>query len=532
MTDRTAGLSIVGRLRVALAALICAVALFAALAIWGANAAMREAAAAETAFAQLERARAVEAAFNRYLLRETERRLDGALGPAESREAAALRGALLVFRRAVEADLAARDAAGREAGRARLVQATALANLFERIETEAMLDRARADGADPARSALEFLSLIASERDRSFRAVIAEAVERERAAAAAALARLEALRERLGAAALAMALAGLAAAALFGRAFYRSLLRPIEGLAEAAEAFGAGARDARAPARLPGEFALLGARFDAMAETIDGEQARLEAEVAARTAALEAANAELRRIDGQRRRFFATVSHELRTPVTVLLGEAQVALRGGAGEEGAREALGRIAASGGYLRRRLDDLLRLARSEDGGLSLTLGPCDLSEAGRAAAQAARAYAAAAEVSLDFDAPEAAPAQGDAEALRQAALALIDNAVKLSPPGGTVRVAVANGPDGPSLSVADDGPGFGAGEADALFEPYVQGAAGRRSGGVGLGLAVVRWIAAQHGGAAQAANRPEGGAIVTLRLPPPPAAQTPAALAVAS
>ncbi|TVQ58131.1 MAG: HAMP domain-containing protein [Rhodobacteraceae bacterium] len=514
--QRGHGPSIVGRLRWAFMALAGAVALVAALAVWGAGAAQREAAAVEAAFAQLERARAIDAAFNRYLLRETERRLSGEIGPGESHEAAALRGALLAFRRAVEAEMGRANPAAREARRPDLVNAVGLFDLFERVETVSMLDRARGDRAGPE-AARQFLALIASDRDRTFRALIAATVERERAAAEAAFARLAALRERLALAGSGIAVVVLGAAALFARALQQSLLRPIVGLSAAAEAFGAGARGARAPADLTGEFATLGAQFDAMAARIDSEQARLEAEVAARTAELEAANGELRRIDAQRRRFFAAVSHELRTPITVLLGEAQVALRGEPTQDDLRAALDRIAASGGYLRRRLDDLLNLARSEDGALTIARAPCDLGEAARAAVEAATAYAAAQEVALDVDVAGPAPLIGDAEALRQAALALIDNAVKLSPPGGRVRVTVAADDRRAILRVVDAGPGFAEGEAAAAFEAYAQGAAGRRAGGAGLGLAVVRWIAAQHQGVASAMNGPEGGAVVTLSLP---------------
>jgi signal transduction histidine kinase len=503
--------SLRSRLRLAVAALAACLALAGSGTLWATHWAMEEVRRSEASFARLERASAVERAFNRYLLTEVARRLDPTATPEalrrESADAAALRGALLAYRR----ESAAQDDGADRAGR---VRAVALAALFDRIETEAMIDRAtRPTGADSARA---FLATIGAERDKSFRSLVAEALAQARAEAEAAFARLETFRSRAGGAVWALALGLTAAAALFARGVHRALLGPIRAMAAAAEALGRGALDARAPAGLPGEFAPLAARFDAMAARIGGERARLEAEVAARTAELAEANAALREVDARRRRFLAAVSHELRTPMTVLLAEAQVALRAGAAEAG-RAALGRIAASGGFLRRRIDDLMALARSEDGALQLSPAPCDLAAEIGAAVEAAQAYAAASEVALAFEAPDEAAATADAGALRQAALALIDNAVKMSPPGGRVAARLARAGGCWRLTVEDDGPGFAAGAAEALFEPYAQGPEGRRAGGAGLGLAIVRWIAAEHGGAAGAETRPEGGARVWLEVP---------------
>merc|ERR1739841_4914 len=106
-----------------------------------------------------------------------------------------------------------------------------------------------------------------------------------------------------------------------------------------------------------------------MLDRIDSEQDRLRTQVEAATADQARANA------------------ELRPPITVLLGEAQVALKS---DNGHRAALERISASGGFLRRRLDDLLALARSEDGTLQLDRVPFDLADEVTAAVAAARAF----------------------------------------------------------------------------------------------------------------------------------------------
>jgi signal transduction histidine kinase len=510
------GPSIVARLAMALAGLAALTGASAWVVVDGLGALSRGTDAARAAFLRLEHARAVETAFTRYLLREIDRRLRAEADAGESPEAGAVRGALLTWRRAVEAEFGA--AAGAAPQRAALLRAVAMRQTFDAIETEARLDRAGAIQRGPAEAARLFVEQIASERDRAFRALAAETMSAERAAAGAALARVEAERRRLVLRGGALGAALLAGALAFAAMLRRDLLRPIRALADAADALGAD-RSARAPTRLPGEFAALAHRFNAMAGRIETERARLEAEVAARTADLAAAAAGLAAVDASRRRFFAQVGHELRTPVTALLGEAQVALRAPPGDAAAaREALGRIAASGGFLRRRLDDLMRLARSEDGALALNRAPADLNAPVAAAVETARAYAEAAGVTLRF-APSAGPAPvlGDAEALRQAALALIDNAVKFSPPGGEVAVAVAAGAAEAGFDVADRGPGFDGADPDALFERWAQADAGRRAGGAGLGLPIVRWIAEQHGGRAAAADRDGGGAVVSLRLP---------------
>ncbi|HEU0221526.1 MAG TPA: HAMP domain-containing sensor histidine kinase [Paracoccaceae bacterium] len=501
---------LVARLVAALVALILLLAGLGGFTVWGLQHARLEVRRAEESLRQLENVRAIEAAFNLYLLGEIGRRLLGDASARESPAAGALRGTLLVFRSAIAAEIAgAATEAERAEERAELVRANALTAIFETIETESRIDRAAGSGA-AEESARRFLDRIAAGRDAAFRSVTFEVLQDESAEAGGAFAGLDRLRADLVRGWSALAGAFVLGASAFVLVFHRSMMRPIRALTAAAEAFGSGEAAVRVAEDLPGEFAMLGRRFNAMAARIETEQQRLQEEVAARTADLAAANAELTRIDRSRRRFFANVSHELRTPLTVLLGEAQVALRGHGGE---REALERIAANGGFLRRRLNDLLRLARSIDGELALTMAPADLAAAVREAAETARAFAAANDIALVVEAAAPVAVRGDAEALRQAALALIDNAIKFSPPGSKVSIRVENR----SFRVADRGPGFGATDPAALFERYAQDEEGRSAGGAGLGLAIVKWIADEHGAKVIAADRPGGGAEVGLEFP---------------
>ena len=489
-------------LMIAYGAAVAALAGFAVLTFNGFQAAQVQIEAAGQSMRQLETARILEASFNRYLL-DINRQLPGAQG-RDSPAAGNLRGTLLVHRAIIAEEIAlAGDEAELEAEREEMVRALRLTTVFEDIERRTIFARVRQADPDTALTALEVAELI-GESEAAFRELLTQIIEDEREEAATALTRLEDLRRRYLTFGGGLVGACLAGALVLGVAAYRQLLRPIRDLTGAVEGYPAA--HTRAPERLPGEFALLADRFNSMLGRIETEQDRLRDQVEAATADLERANEELVRIDQARRAFFANISHELRTPITVLLGEAQVALRGG----GEREALERISANGGFLRRRLDDLLSLARSEDGTLKLEVAPLDLADEVQAAVTAAQSFAAANEVQLVLENAGDREMEGDASALRQAVLALVDNAIKFSPPGGTITVRISD----TALSVADEGPGFGDMDPMDLFDRYVQGGTGKLRGGTGLGLAIVRWIAEHHGAVVEAEDRKEGGAEVRL------------------
>jgi len=105
------------------------------------------------------------------------------------------------------------------------------------------------------------------------------------------------------------------------------------------------------------------------------------------------------------------------------------------------------------------------------------------------------------------------------IRQAIGNLLDNALRHTPPGGIVTVEVDHSDGFLSLGVRDSGEGFPAAFLPSAFEPFTRPDASRsrEDGGTGLGLAIVRAVAEAHGGTAEARNRPEGGASITLRIP---------------
>jgi signal transduction histidine kinase len=114
------------------------------------------------------------------------------------------------------------------------------------------------------------------------------------------------------------------------------------------------------------------------------------------------------------------------------------------------------------------------------------------------------------------PAPAELSGDPARLRQLVTILIDNAIRHSPKDGRVLVRVRTEGADAALEVEDDGPGIRAEDLPRLFDRFYR-AAGAPGGGTGLGLAIAAWIVERHDGRIEAANRPEGGARFTVRLP---------------
>ena len=226
-------------------------------------------------------------------------------------------------------------------------------------------------------------------------------------------------------------------------------------------------------------------------------------EVGELAATLNAMLASLERAREAEQRFVADASHELRTPLTALRGNAAYVARHGA-EPG---VLADIEADAARLASLLDDLLALAR-EDAAAPAGGEDVDL-------AQLARDVAASderAEVVIEPGA-EDAMVRGEPEALRRAVANLVGNAGVHGPEGGAITLTVGLAADGARarITVADEGPGLSAEEAEHAFERFWRGA-GARSGGSGLGLAIVRAIAERHGGAISA-----DGPRFTIELP---------------
>jgi signal transduction histidine kinase len=163
----------------------------------------------------------------------------------------------------------------------------------------------------------------------------------------------------------------------------------------------------------------------------------------------------------------------------------------------------------------VDDLLLLARSDSGALALERVPLDLGDVASSGASALATLATERGVAVTVD-PEPADLLGDPTRLRQLVVILVDNAIRHAPSGGTVGVVVRRVGTDAVLTVDDDGPGIRPEDGPRLFDRFYR-AAGSPSGGTGLGLAIAAWIVSAHGGSIAAANRVEGGARFSARLP---------------
>jgi signal transduction histidine kinase len=218
----------------------------------------------------------------------------------------------------------------------------------------------------------------------------------------------------------------------------------------------------------------------------------------------------------RQREFAADASHELRTPLTVIRASVDH-LRRHRDEPVAAvgDALDDIGAEVDHLTRLVEELLLLARSDSGAVTLERLPVDVGDVAADAAGSLTGPAAERGVRVEVD-PEPAVVTGDAARLRQLVLILVDNAIGHSPRDGTVRIAVRREGSDALLTVEDEGPGLRAEDLPRLFERFWRGA-GAPPGGAGLGLAIAAWIVDGHAGRIEAANHEAGGARFTVRVP---------------
>ncbi|HEU4935010.1 MAG TPA: hybrid sensor histidine kinase/response regulator [Vicinamibacterales bacterium] len=219
--------------------------------------------------------------------------------------------------------------------------------------------------------------------------------------------------------------------------------------------------------------------------------------------------------------FLATVSHELRTPLNAMLGWVHLLRTGKLDRDLSDRGLETIERNVKLQAQLTGDLLEVSKALTGELQLECQPTTIGEAARQAASAAESAARAKEVSLDVTIPKSpVVVLGDPARLRQIVWHLLSNAIKFTPRGGRVAVVAATHGDEATLKVTDSGPGIDPSFLPRIFDCFTQADSSltRVSGGLGVGLALVKQLVELHGGEIEARNRDDAaGAIFIIRLP---------------
>jgi signal transduction histidine kinase len=240
-----------------------------------------------------------------------------------------------------------------------------------------------------------------------------------------------------------------------------------------------------------------------------------EDELGELTRAFNAMQEQLRRVDIARREFVATASHELRTPIFSLGGFVELLRDDEVSEEERRDFLDEIAQQVERLQKLAVDLLDLSRLDSGSLALDIDVVDLAEVAELVAKEFGPATLEHGADLVLDLPKAGVvARCDRERVVQIVRILLDNALRHTPAGTTVRLSAGADSAGAAITVADEGPGLPPDRP--VFDRFVTGG---ESQGAGLGLAIARELAERMGGSLRA-GEDGSGATFTLELPEAP------------
>ncbi len=288
-------------------------------------------------------------------------------------------------------------------------------------------------------------------------------------------------------AAVAVAIVAAAAAAWLSR----RIVRPVELLTEAARKLEKGDLGQRVDVRGSDELALLGRAFNSMAESIER-------------------NEELRK------QMTSDVAHELRTPLNNLAGYLE-AIADGVVEPG-EGTIASLQEEATLLVRLVADLEELSLADAGRQVLNLEPQPLAPIVEQAVAMVAPRARAAGITIVQETWPAPMVDVDRRRIAQVVRNLLENAVRHTPDGGTIRVSLRGQETKVELTVSDDGPGIAAEHLENIFERFYRTDASRAraTGGAGLGLAIVRQLVEAHGGRVWAANAAGGGALFTVEL----------------
>ena len=290
---------------------------------------------------------------------------------------------------------------------------------------------------------------------------------------------------------LLLALGGLVAGAVavaFGVLFARQMNRPVTELTTAARDLRDGDRTRRATVEGPEEIAEMAQAFNQLVDSLERE-------------------------DAVRRSFAADVAHEVRTPLAVLRSQLEAV------QDGVLEPSPALVTSlhDEILRlgRLAEDLETMTSAEGFEFDLRRQQLDLADVAARAAATLRHRFEDQELQL-IEALRPAVMMGDETRLRQVVTNLLTNALKFVPAGGTVRVSTTTTDGNATLTVCDDGPGIAEEDLPRVFDRFYRGRT-VRTGGSGIGLAVVATLVRAHGGDVTVSNGQAGGACFQVRLP---------------
>lgn len=286
-------------------------------------------------------------------------------------------------------------------------------------------------------------------------------------------------------------------ASLTGYGVAAGALRPVDAMRRAADAVAVAGPGARLPVP-PGDDEL-----SRLGRTLNALLAR-QADALARE-----------------REFVSDASHELRTPLSILRSELELALERPRTREALEEALRSAAEESDRLNQLAEDLLVIARSDQGRLPIRLEELDAVELLGDVRRRFRRRAAQAGRALGVCGRDPGPALGDRLRLEQALGNLVENALRHG--AGPIGLEARAEQGRIELHVTDRGDGFPPGFAERAFHRFTRADPARERGGSGLGLAIVDAIASAHGGSAGARSRPGGGADVWIAIPARPAGE---------
>ena len=257
-----------------------------------------------------------------------------------------------------------------------------------------------------------------------------------------------------------------------------------------------------------------------LSERID--QTHMESELHNLAGALNSAFDRLQRAFEQQTRFTADASHELRTPLSIVISQAELALKQPRAADDYRQAIEAIGRAAQRMKGVVEGLLTLARADGGELRLKSERFDLREVVDETCRLLEPLAASKQVAVTQKL-EAAPVRGDRDRIGEAVTNIITNAIRYNVPGGRVEVTLNGGPAEVKLRIADTGRGIPDAERALIFDRFYRSdqARSRTVEGSGLGLAITKWIIDAHGGSIACHSRESGGTVFDVALKREPA-----------